>query len=71
VTIFMTNFFPCIQASVASVVLGSVALAAWVFAVVLSYIFPPAAGHYSPATGTAGHAFILLMLLSGLLGFPF
>ena len=56
------------RAAVASVALGSIALAAWVFAVVVSYIFPPAAGHHSPATGSAGHTFIFLMLLSGLLG---
>jgi len=56
------------RAAIATVTLGAVALGSWVFAVVLAYIFPPPPGHYSPATGDAGPAFMMLMLLSGLLG---
>ena len=54
--------------AVATLTLGGVALLSWVSAVVLAYIFPPGPGHYSPATGLAGLAFMVLMLLSGLLG---
>lgn len=56
------------RAAVATLTLGGVALLSWVAAVVLVYIFPPAPGSYSPATGGGGLAFMLLMLLSGLLG---
>jgi len=56
------------RAAIATLILGGLALAAWVTAVLLAFIFPPAPGHYSPATGVAGLAFTLLMLLSGLLG---
>ncbi len=55
-------------AAIASLALGCVAFVSWVLAVLLSYIFPPAPGHKSPATGRAGPAFILLMLLSFFLG---
>ena len=48
--------------------LGSLAFGSWVLAIVLAYIFPPAPGHYSPETGDAGSVFMILMLLSGLLG---
>ncbi len=51
-------------AAVASLALGCAALVSWVLAVLLAYIFPPAPGHKSPATGRAGPVFILLMLLS-------
>ena len=56
------------NSSVLALMLGFVSLMTWVLAVLLGYIFPPAAGHHSPAMGTAGHVFILLMLLSALLG---
>jgi hypothetical protein len=56
------------RAATTTLTLGSVALGSWVLAVVLAYIFPPAPGHYSPDTGDAGPVFIMLMLLSGLLG---
>ena len=56
------------RAAITTLTLGSGALGSWVLAVVLSYIFPPAPGHYSPATGNAGPLFTVLMLLSGLLG---
>ena len=56
------------RAATITLTLGSVALGSWVLAVVLAYIFPPAPGHYSPDTGDAGPVFIMLMLLSGLLG---
>src|SRR5438105_14308996 len=55
------------RAAITTLTLGSGALGSWVLAVVLSYIFPPAPGHYSPATGNAGPLFTVLMLLSGLL----
>ena len=55
------------KAAITTLTLGSVALGSWVLAVVLSYIFPPAPGHYSPDTGEAGPVFMMLMLLSGLL----
>jgi len=55
------------RAAVATLTLGGVALLSWVGAVVLAYIFPPAPGHYSPATGGGGLAFMLLMSLSVLL----
>ncbi len=54
--------------AVLALTLGFVSLMAWVLAVLLGYTFPPDPGHHSPATGTAGHLFIILMLLSGLLG---
>ena len=56
------------RVAITTLTLGSVALGSWVLAVGLSYIFPPAPGHYSPDTGDAGSVFIILMLLSGLLG---
>jgi hypothetical protein len=56
------------RVAVATLTLGGVALLSWVAALVLAYIFPPAPGHYSPATGGGGFAFMVLMLLSGLLG---
>ena len=56
------------RAATITLTLGSVALGSWVLAVVLAYIFPPAPGHYSPDTGDAGPVFMMLMLLSGLLG---
>ena len=54
--------------AVLALTLGFVSLMTWVLAVLVGYIFPPAAGHHSPAMGTGGHVFILLMLLSALLG---
>ena len=56
------------RAATITLTLGSGALGSWVLAVVLAYIFPPAPGHYSPDTGDAGPVFMMLMLLSGLLG---
>ena len=56
------------RAAIATLTLGAVALGSWVLAVVLSYIFPPAPGHYSPDTGDAGSTFMMLMFLSGVMG---
>jgi hypothetical protein len=56
------------RAAIATLALGCVALVSWVLAVALSYVLPPAPGHHSPATGAAGPVFMMLMLLSGLLG---
>lgn len=54
------------RAPIATLALGCVALASWVLAVVLAYVFPPAPGHHSH-TGDAGPVFMMLMLLSGLM----
>ena len=56
------------RAATTTLTLGFVALGSWVLAVALAYIFPPTPGHYSPDTGDAGPVFMMLMLLSGLLG---
>ncbi len=56
------------RVAITTLTLGSVALGSWVLAVGLSYIFPPAPGHYSSTTGDAGPVVMMLMLLSGLLG---
>jgi uncharacterized membrane protein required for colicin V production len=55
------------RAAIATLALGCVALASWVLAVVLAYVFPPAPGHHSPDTGDAAPDFMMLMLLSGLM----
>jgi len=57
-----------VNSSVLALMFSLVAFMSWVLAVMLGYIFPAAPGHHSPATGSAGHVIILLMLVSGLLG---
>lgn len=47
-----------------TLVLGLVSLYSWTLAVVLGHFYPPALGHYSPATGEAGPVIVVLMLLT-------